>query len=498
MSKERVLLIDPDPRAWGDLPERLEALGLEVALETAADRATTRIGAQRWDVLLAEVELLGRGVLELARSSPGAPDVLLLDTFGDEHDGAAAMSAGAFGVLPRPASSDQCLVSVQRALEKRRTAAENRDLRERIDRAGGLGDLATRDPALERTLDLVRSVADTRVTLLVQGESGTGKTLLARALHDHSPRARAPFVVVNCGALPDALLESELFGHVKGAFTGATADRIGRFEAADGGTLFLDEINSASLDLQVKLLRAIESGEFEPLGGRATRKVDVRLVAAANEDLRTLAASGRFRDDLYWRLAVVEVALPPLRERKIDVPFLAARFLAASAREHQRPARHLSSAALERLLAHDWPGNVRELRHTLERAVLLAAGETIEPVHLPSDVGARSPEPVGAAARRSDAPSAAGSEQPADAPSHAPSHAPSAGDFDGVPLGPLREMLARPERRFVERALIATGGSRSRTAQLLDVNRGTLFNKMRRYGLMSFPRGPGAAREEIP
>jgi len=473
MSKNRVLLIDPDPRLWGDLPQRLEALGLEVALESAADRAASRIGEQRWDVLLAEVEMLGRQVLDLARSSPGSPEVLLLDTFGDEGDGAAAMRAGAFDVLPRPASSDQCLLVVQRALERRRVAAENEHLRYEAQQSRGLGGLATRDEDMQRALELVRSVADTRVTLLVEGESGTGKTLIARAVHEASPRAGRPFVVVNCGALPDALLESELFGHVKGAFTGAVADRVGTFEAADGGTLFLDEVNSATLDLQVKLLRAIETGEFEPLGSRATRCVDVRIVAASNQDLRAEVQAGRFRDDLYWRLKVVSVVLPPLRRRPADVALLAQRFLAAAAAEYRRPAERLAPAAVAALLAHDWPGNVRELRHALERAVLLAPGPDVHPEHLPPEIGARAARTAGTA--------------PA-----------TAGGFDAVPLGPLKRMLEVPERAFVERALAATSGSRTRTAALLDVNRGTLFNKMRRYGLMSFPRSDGSDRDTRP
>ncbi|MEZ5977142.1 MAG: sigma-54 dependent transcriptional regulator [Planctomycetota bacterium] len=458
MSNERVLLIDADPRAWGDLPERLLELGAEVALETSAEAAASRILEADWDVLCAEIDLLGRRVLELAGTSPGRPEVLLFDTFGSDGEAAQAMRAGAFDVLARPASVEKSLLGVQRALERRRTSEEI--VRLRRASSSPFGGVLTRDESMERALELVRSVADTKVTLLLEGESGSGKTLVARALHDASPRRDEPFVVVNCGALPDALLESELFGHVKGAFTGATSDRSGLFETADGGTLFLDEVNSASLDLQVKLLRVLETGEFEPLGSRTTRRADVRVVAASNSDLREEVAEGRFRDDLYWRLKVVSVVLPPLRERPGDVPLLAADALLRAAEEHGRPARELSTAAIEVLLRHSWPGNVRELRHAMERAALVCGSSVVEVEHLPPDVRGDD---------RSDA---------------------SDDGFGSVPLGPLRAMLEVPERAFLLRALAACGGSRSRTAELLDVNRGTLFNKMRRYGLMSYPSTP--------
>jgi two-component system response regulator HydG len=308
-------------------------------------------------------------------------------------------------------------------------------------------------------LSTVEAVADTRANVLLTGETGTGKTLLARALHQRSSRRAGPFVVVGCGSLPSALLESELIGHVRGAFTGAVRDKPGKFELADQGTIFLDEINSAPLDLQVKLLRVLQERCFERVGDEKTREVDVRVVAATNRPLEDEIAAGRFREDLYWRLKVIALHLPPLRERPRDVVELAQHFLERSAAYYGKTVRSLAPATLAALVAQPWPGNVRELENVIERAVLLASGVVLQP----ADLGQEREAPEPAIPRNSDL---------------------EAGLKGLAELPPLKQALEESERAILVRALELTAGSRSRAARMLDINRTTLFNKMRKYGLM--------------
>jgi DNA-binding NtrC family response regulator len=342
---------------------------------------------------------------------------------------------------------------------------ENRRLRRELGERFSLGNLISRDPALARIAEIVASVADTRANVLISGESGTGKTQLARAIHQSGSRREQAFVELNCGALPASLLESELFGHARGAFTNALRDKPGRFEVADGGTLFLDEIASAGLDLQVKLLRAIQDRAFERVGESHTRTVDVRVIAASNRDLEAEVKAERFREDLFWRLNVIHLRLPPLRERRGDIPLLAEHFLARFAKQHERAMPGLPAGVLAHLVAHDWPGNVRELENAVERALLLARESTLSE----SDFGLRGSGPAGG-------PSSALPQR---------EHA--------RPL-PLRSALETPERELVERALHLSGGHRLRAAALLGVTRGTLFNKMRKYGLLdSSPKPSGRA-----
>jgi transcriptional regulator with GAF, ATPase, and Fis domain len=317
---------------------------------------------------------------------------------------------------------------------------------------------------MRRVLETARSLAGTRATILIEGESGTGKTMLARAIHELSAGDGAPFVEVTCGALPSGLLESELFGHARGAFTGALRDKAGKFEAADGGTLFLDEIGSAPLDLQQKLLRVLQDKTFERLGEVKTRSVDVRVIAATNEDLGALVAAGRFREDLLWRVRVVALSMPPLRERRGDVPLLVEHFLELFRREHGRPELELDPACLPLLAAWPWRGNIRELEHCVERAVLLAKGPRIQP----PDLGLPGPREVPGSPTAPDR---------------------SLSDclkrlFGGDRPPTLREALAIPEREIIRLALELHGGNRQATAKMLDVNRSTLFNKMRKHGLM--------------
>lgn len=421
------------------------------------------VGGDRYEVVLVRGEDVDDEDVAALQSLPSSPAIVFV---GSQ---ARAESLDLTAIPGDPTDGD-ITIGVARALETKSLSAENRKLRDQLDGRFTFGNIVTRDPALQVVLRTLESVADTRATVLILGETGTGKSLLARTLHQASSRAEQPYVEVNCGALPGGLLEAELFGHAEGAFTGATGARAGRFEAADGGTIFLDEIDSAPLELQVKLLRVVQDRLFERVGESTTRETDVRIVAATNAKLEERVADGTFREDLYWRLKVVEVDVPPLRERARDLAPLAAAFVERFAAEYHKPIRGLSQGALAILAAQDWPGNVRQMEHALERAVLLAPPGPKEGVRRELEATDLGVELLESAAYRN----------------------PGEGT---LPLGlewltdltmvvPLKEALEGPERLIIERALARHGGRRDRAASDLGINRSTLFNKMRKYGLL--------------
>ncbi len=483
-----ILLLDPDVLAFGELPEALQAAGHELVCLEDVERAAELLAEGAIDLVLVEARAASL-LAELGVLDEAGPTWIAFDTFGNLSGASGAHARGAFAVLGRPAPLEEAQRTVERALQAHRLEQENRRLRAGRGTEFRLGGLVSRDPRCGELFELARRVAASATTLLVTGESGVGKSRLAAAVHGLSPRAGRPFVEVNCGALAENLLESELFGHAAGSFTGARTAAEGKFESADEGTLFLDEIGTASPALQVKLLRFLETRAFERVGESKTRTADVRVIAATNVDLRSEVEAGRFREDLFWRLEVIGLELPPLRERPLDVQLLLEHFLEEFA-DLGSDAATIQPAALSRFFAHDWPGNVRELRHAVERGVLLAGGAPIGPEHLPPALG----EGSARVPRRGLPPVPPTAHTPppgAPAPAAAPTTrelvdpaTPVAG-WETTPLGPLREMLEGPERRFVERALEACGGSRKRTAELLDVNRSTLFNKMRKFGLLS-------------
>ncbi|MDP6989475.1 MAG: sigma-54 dependent transcriptional regulator [Planctomycetota bacterium] len=455
-SATRLLLIDSDVEGARHLARALEARGHSVEVCAGTRRLERLLRSEAWDAILCDPQVVPMQRIAPLLERPGAPAVILLAGFGSIQDAVEAMDMGASNYLSRPVSDEQVASALARALESRDLRAENRRLKAQVGERFELDNLHSRHPSMAGVFELLRSVADTRATILIEGESGTGKTLLARAVHRHSSRAEAPFVEVNCGALPDTLLESELFGHARGAFTGAARERKGKFEAAHTGTLFLDEIACASLDLQVKLLRVLQDREYERVGDDRTRKVDVRIIAATNTDLERAVAEGRFRRDLYYRIRVLHVEVPPLRERPSDVPLLAAEFCERLSAEHDRALEGIDPDALVLLCAHDWPGNVRELQNGIERAVLLARGERIHSRDLPPEVGSRATGASGAT------------------PDPGPPETPTT----------LREAVEATERAVLLACLRRHRGSRKHAASELGVNRTTLFNKMRKHGLM--------------
>ena len=371
-----------DDRAQGQtLSRMLEMEGYEVHFAESGAAALEAARTFRPDAVVSDLRMPGMTGLELfeklAASDPGLV-FFVVTAFGTLDTAVAAMRAGVHDFITKPVDMDEMLVRLGKALWVRALQAENRQLKRAVEALAGSHDIVGSSPGMQRVLATIDQVARSHATVLVQGESGTGKELVARAIHRHSPRASGPYVRVNCAAVPDNLLEDELFGHAKGAFTGAVADRKGKFTVADGGTIFLDEVGDMPLHLQPKLLRVLQEREIEPVGTNRVTSVDVRVIAATHQDLRQMVAEGRFREDLFYRLNVIPMTLPPLRERGSDIEVLAQHFLARFREENNRKIAGFTGDALQRLRSYAWPGNVRELENCVERAVVLSYGEQID------------------------------------------------------------------------------------------------------------------------
>jgi two-component system response regulator AtoC len=449
-----VLVVDDDASMRHLLSVILRDAGFESRAVASGEDALRELDQRAYDLVLTDVRMPGMGGLallqEVQRRDPDLV-VVVMSAYGTHDAALEAVKAGAWDYVSKPFRPDDVVLVLRKAEERERLARENRRLRGELREAYRPESIVGASAAMEDLLRQVRKVAPLKTTVLVEGESGTGKELVARALHELSPRASFPFVAVNCGAIPAELIESELFGHVKGAFTDAHRNKKGLAAEADGGTLFLDEIGELPLGLQVKLLRFLQDEEVRPVGDTRSRKVDVRVVAATARDLRRAVDEGEFREDLFYRLNVVGLRLPPLRERREDVPALAAHFLARFARlRPDLPAPSFSEEALAALQGYRWPGNVRELEHVVERAVVLAEGPVIGEGDLPD-------------ALREAPPTADAGKAPADL---------------SIKRG-TRDL----EARLIRAALERTGGNRTRAAELLQISYRALLYKIKEYGL---------------
>lgn len=458
--KGRILVVDDDASLRETLLILLRRAGHEAEAVASAAAAIEKIETRPFDVVLTDVRMPGGdGVALLPEIRKRAPSAvpIVMTAYSTWSQAVEAMRLGAFDYVRKPFDRDNIIATVARGVRLARAiAAQGKGHKEgALDRT-----IFGRSPAIQELHALIARIAPTDSTVLMQGESGTGKELVARALHENSLRAGEPFVSVNCGAFPETLLESEMFGHMRGSFTGAVADKPGLLEAADKGTFFLDEVSEMSPTLQVKLLRMLEEREFTPVGATKPRKVDVRFVAATNRNLEEEVRKGRFREDLYYRLNVIPIRLPPLRERRGDIPLLAGRFLAAYTQTMRSTVRGISDEALDALMRYDWPGNVRELENCIQRAVALAEGPEIQVKDLDERI----------ARGRGDAPPAA---KPSDVGAvEIPE--------EGVRLDEEVEAL---ERRYIEAALRKTGGNLSRAAPLLGVTFRALRYKVKKLGI---------------
>ena len=396
MSQPRILLVEDDQSLSSMVSLDLRRRGFAVECVKSGAQALRKLADGLFDAVVTDLKLGdtdGLKVLEAARRAQPDAEVIVITGFGSVDAAVAAMKAGAYDFLTKPIEAEELAVIIGKALEHRSLVGEVRRLREEVKGKYSFEGIVYASSLMGKVLDLVKKVASTEATVLIQGESGTGKELIARAIHENSPRRSGPFVAINCGALPEGLLESELFGHVKGSFTGADRNKRGLFEEASGGTLFLDEISETTAALQVKLLRALQEGEVRRVGDNHPIKVSGRLLTATNKDLAAMVAEGKFRDDLFYRLKVFPILIPPLRERREDILPLAEHFLRKARKKSGGRAVRFSPAAAEALTAYAWPGNVRELEHAVERMMIMASGPAVAVEDLP-------PEMPPAAARR--------------------------------------------------------------------------------------------------
>ena len=458
----RVLVVDDEENLRHMLQTLLRREGYEAVSTASVDGALAELANRSYDIVITDLRMPERSGLDLVdevRRRALDTTVVVMTAYGSRDVAIEAMKRGAYDYLSKPFEADELVLLLRKAEERERLFRENQTLARQIRSTGqepenGLGDLVGRSPQMTELFRTLRKIAEFKTTVLIGGESGTGKELVARAIHRHSPRAAHPFVAVNCGAIPANLLESELFGHRKGAFTDATRDRKGLFEEASGGTLFLDEIGELPLGLQVKLLRALQEEEIRRLGDSQDVKVDVRVVAATARDLAVEVSRGAFREDLYYRLNVFALRLPPLRDRREDIPLLAQHFLLRMNARMGLQVMSIGAEALRLLSSYDWPGNVRELENTIERAIVLAEGTGIGPEALP--------ERMRTTAR--PAPSAPAADE---------------GDLS------IKRATRRSEADLIRRALVRTKGNRTRAAELLEISHRALLYKLKEYGIVS-------------
>ena len=445
----RILVVDDEINIRGALVTMLEKKGYEMRGVGTAEEALEQLNASAVELVITDLKMPGIGgmaLLQRLREQWPQTEVVVMTAYGSIDTAVEAMRGGAYDYLTKPIDRERFPVVVAKALERQALASENRQLRDRLEARTRFDQMVGESEPMQRVYTLVDMVADSDVTVLLTGESGTGKELVARAIHHKSPRADGPFITMNCGALPENLFESELFGYEKGAFTGAMTTKMGRFELADGGTLLLDEVGELSLKSQVDFLRVLETKEFRRLGGTKLIKVDTRIVAATNRNLEEAVKQGDFREDLYYRLNVVPIRLPPLRDRADDIPLLTERFLAEFSAQHHRAPKDLSREAMRLLRLYAWPGNIRQLRNLMERLVITVKDSVIQPEHLPEEVQA-SQEDVRTMV---------------------------------VALGTSLEQI---ERDVIRRTLAEVTNHREKAAKLLGISLRTLQYKIKEYGI---------------
>jgi two-component system response regulator HydG len=452
--KPSILVVDDDSGHRITLKTVLKSWNYQVHEAEDGPSAIAQIKDTAFDLILMDVRMAVMSGIEALHEikayNPSIP-VIIMTAYSSVESAVEAMKAGAYDYLTKPLDFDELKLTMDRAMEHTRLRQENRELKSRLQASAGSGQIIGASPAMQSLMDMVATVAPSDATVLISGESGTGKELIARAIQAGSNRSTGPLVTVNCAALSESLLESELFGHEKGAFTGADRRREGRFVQADQGTIFLDEVGEMSMPMQAKVLRVLQDGEIQRVGGDRVITVDVRVIAATNKDLQAMVAQNSFREDLYYRLNVVHLAVPALRERSEDIPILTQHFLHTYTERNKKKIKGFTPQAMDRLLKHTWPGNVRELENAVERAVILSPGEYISERDLPANIGQQARE-------------------------------------NGQKTGPgvqteENSSLDDVEKTAVSRALTRAGGNKSEAARLLGITRRTLYNKLEKYGL---------------